>query len=180
MTVPGFTQIFYLNPQNLQIWQFVTSIFLHGSLMHIFFNAYSLFLFGPLLERKMGQKNFLIIFFLSGIAGNVLYELTTVAGIIAPIPSLGASGAIFGILGALVVAEPALVLLLFGIIPMKIRDAAILWFVLEFFGSFNTSSGIASAAHLGGLVVGYALAKYWLKPKQETDKYQWMQYRGQY
>ena len=181
--IPGYTEIFYLNPQNLQIWQFVTSIFLHGGLMHIIFNSYVLFAFGPFLENRLGKNNFLALFFLSGIAGNILYYLTTLVGIIPPIPALGASGAIFGIFGGLVITDPNMRLLIFGIIPLKIRDAAFLWFILEFFGAFNASSGIASAAHVGGLVVGYLLTRFYFKPKihrAQQDRYACRRYQKEY
>lgn len=178
--IPGYTQIFYLNPASLQLFQFVTSIFLHGGLMHLLFNSYALFAFGPVLENRLGKNNFLALFFLSGIFGNLLYYITTVIGIIPPIPALGASGAIFGIFGGLVITDPNMRLLIFGIIPLKIRDAAIMWFVLEFFGTFNAASGIASAAHLGGLVIGYIFTKFYFKPKIYHDMYSWRRYQKEY
>lgn len=162
--IPSFTEIFIFDPNNLQIWQFVSSIFLHGGVMHIFLNGYALLMFGSILERKIGSDEFLKIFFAAGLAGNFLYWATILAGIIPPIPALGASGAVFGIMGALAILEPRLQLLLFGIIPLNIRHATVLWIVLELFGSFNPASGIASAAHLGGLFVGLAMGK-WLEKK---------------
>ena len=180
--IGGYTQAFYLDPNNLQIWQFVTSMFLHGGVMHILFNSYALFAFGPLLERRLGSTNFLILYFLCGILGNVLYYLTILFGIAMPIPALGASGAIFGIFGGLVITDPKLTLLIFGIIPMNIRYVAILWFALEFIGAFDSSSGVASAAHLGGLVAGYLLVKYYFKRKTYTviDPYSWKRYQDRY
>ncbi|MFH0927802.1 MAG: rhomboid family intramembrane serine protease [Candidatus Micrarchaeota archaeon] len=178
--IPGYTELFYLDSAHVQIWQFVTSIFLHGGLTHIIFNSYALFLFGTILEARLGQKNYLILFFIAGIAGNILYYATTLVGIIPPLPALGASGAIFGIFGALVVTDPNLRLLLFFIIPLKIRDAAILWFILEFFGAFNAGSGVASAAHLGGMVVGYLIAKMYYKPRMSHEMYDWRMYQKNY
>ncbi|MCX8163279.1 MAG: rhomboid family intramembrane serine protease [Candidatus Micrarchaeota archaeon] len=157
--IPNFTKIFMLVPTNLQPWQLVSSIFLHGGFLHLFLNLYALYFFGQYLETIIGTKRFLLIFFLSGIAGNLLYLFTIYLNIIPPVPALGASGAIYGILGALAVLSPNLTILLFGLIPLKMREAAILWFVLEFIGSFDISSGVGSAAHLGGLVVGYLIAK---------------------
>jgi membrane associated rhomboid family serine protease len=155
----SFIYLFFLNPASLQIWQLISSIFLHAGLMHLFLNCYALVAFGSFLEQKVGTRLFLIIFFLAGIFGNLLYLFTIYIGIIPPIPALGASGAIYGILGALALISPNLVILLFGFIPIKIKDAAILWVIIEFIGSFNASSGIGSAAHLGGLIVGYLIAK---------------------
>ena len=178
--IPQYTEMFYLNPLDLQFFQLITSIFLHGGAMHLLFNSYALFAFGPVLESRIGRNNFLALFFGAGIAGNLLYYFTIVLGIIPPIPALGASGAIFGIFGGLVITDPNMRLLIFGIIPMKIRDMAILFFVLEFFGTFNSASGIASAAHLGGLVVGYLAVKFYFKPKMQHDMYSWRQYQRKY
>jgi len=180
MIAPGYTEMFYLDPSNLRIWQFVTSIFLHGGLMHLVFNSYALFAFGPMLESRLGRNNFLALFFAAGLFGNALYYLTILLGIIPPIAALGASGAIFGIFGGLVITDPEMRLLIFGIFPLKIRDAAIMWFALEFIGAFNPGSGIASAAHLGGLVVGYLFTKYYFKPKIQHDRYSWRNYQDRY
>jgi rhomboid protease GluP len=77
-----------------QLWRLVTPVFLHGSFLHIAFNMYALFVFGPGLERQYGHGRFLALYFLSGFAGNVFSFLFS------PAPSLGASTAIFGLLGA--------------------------------------------------------------------------------
>jgi len=161
MAVPWFTNAFIFDPSVAfsQPWRFITSIFLHGSAMHIFWNGYALFMFGSILERVVSKIQFLTLFFVSGIVGSLLYYLTIVFGLIPPIPALGASGAIYGILGALAILTPNLTLFFF-FFPLRIKDAAILWVVLEFLGSFNASSGIASAAHLGGLVFGLLYGKY--------------------
>ena len=158
-----FIFLFVLNPTDLKIWQLISSIFLHGSFLHLFLNCYALYFFGEVLEQRIGQRKFLEIFFLSGIFGNLLYLFTIYINIIPPIPALGASGAIYGIFGALVIFAPELRLLVFGFIPLKIKEAAVLWFILELIGTFDITSGIASAAHLGGLVVGYLLARHYEK-----------------
>ncbi|MEM4137427.1 MAG: rhomboid family intramembrane serine protease [Candidatus Anstonellaceae archaeon] len=159
IVLPGFTKEFMLVPTNLKPWQLISSIFLHGGFMHLFLNLYALYFFGQYLEYQIGTKKFLFLFFSCGLAGNLLYLFTIYLNIIPPIPALGASGAIYGILGALAVLNPNLQILLFGFIPLRMKEAAILWFVMEFVGSFDVSSGIGSAAHLGGLVLGYLIAK---------------------
>jgi rhomboid protease GluP len=80
-----------------EYWRFVTPIFFHAGLMHFFFNMYALYNVGPLIERPMGHARFLMIYFFSGIAGGFASFLFN------PSPSLGASGAIFGLIGALAV-----------------------------------------------------------------------------
>jgi membrane associated rhomboid family serine protease len=159
-----------------QPWRFLTSIFLHGGLTHIFFNGYALFMFGSILETKVSKKDYLIIFFGAGLLGGILYYATYLLGIIPPIPALGASGAIYGLLGAVAVLMPDL-RIFFWFFPMKMRDAAILWFLMEFLGTFDVSSGIASAAHLGGLIFGVVYAWYLKNKAQEFYSASWT-YQG--
>ena len=162
LAVPGVTEALYFDPNNLMPWMFITSCFLHGGIMHIFFNSIAILMFGNYLERELGKRDFILLFLAAGIAGNLLYYITILLGIIPPIPSLGASGGVFGILGALAVLRPDVRVLLF-FIPVSIRQAAALWFVLELVGSFNPYSGIASAAHLGGLVLGLVVGWHYKK-----------------
>lgn len=168
---PAITTTFMFDPVHLQPWMFVTSMFLHASLLHIFFNAYALWMFGPILERKLGFYKFMALFFAGGIAGSLGYYATILAGIAPASPALGASGAIYAVLGAMAVLTPELVVLLFGIVPLTMRQAAVLWVVLEVAGTFNTGSGIASAAHLGGLFLGFM----WGKWEVEKVKAEWRQ-----
>jgi len=169
LVIPGFTEAFWFNPDTAltKPWTFVTSIFLHGGLTHLFFNGYALFLFGSILESRVTKKQYLTIFFVGGIIGSLLYYISILLGIGLPIPALGASGAIFAVLGAVAVLIPNLRIFFF-FIPMKMRTAAILWFVVEFLGTFNTGSGIASAAHLGGLIFGVLYATYLLRQRAEV------------
>lgn len=173
---PPLTHMFYFDPAKIaaEPWLLITSIFLHGGMMHLFFNGWALLLFGPQLERRTGSGEFLKIFFASGIVGSILYWLTILIGIIPPIPALGASGAIFGVMGALAVFAPDLRILIW-FFPMKMREAIVLWFVLEFLGTFDVGSGVASAAHLGGLVFGYLYAK-WVKERMERWYNPWGDY----
>ncbi len=160
MAIPGFTDAFIFDPTTAlaKPYTILTTMFLHASFSHIFFNLLALIMFGPIVESRVGAKAFLIIYFLSGIVGGVLYWLTIIAGIIPPLPALGASGAIYGILAAAAVFFPQLVVYVW-FIPMRMRTALVVWFLMEFFGVFDVGSGIASAAHLGGLIVGYLYAK---------------------
>jgi len=158
--IPGFTEAFIFDPALAlsQPWRFITSMFLHGDFTHIFFNMLALLMFGPILESRVGTKKFLMFFFIGGIVGSLLYYLTIIVGIAPPVPALGASGGIYTILGALAVLTPDLVVYLW-FVPMRMSMAAIVWVILEFLGTFNPYSGIASAAHLGGLIFGWLYAK---------------------
>lgn len=171
--LPGFTAALIFNPALAlsEPWRFVTSIFLHGGVDHIFFNLFAMLMFAPILESRIGTRNFAIIFFAGGIIGSVLYYLTILVGIAPPVPALGASGAIYAILGALAVIAPDMVVFVM-FIPLKMRQAAVLWVVIEFLGTFNTMSGIASAAHLGGLILGLAYAQFFLRrPYEQIEFY---------
>tara|TARA_Y100000034_G_scaffold80413_1_gene96472 strand:+ start:2469 stop:3110 length:642 start_codon:yes stop_codon:yes gene_type:complete len=156
--IPGFTDIFVLNDRasNGEVWRFVSSIFLHGSLSHLMFNMFALLFFGFSLERLIGSRRFLMVFFVSGILANVVavnfYD-----------SSLGASGAIYGVLGALTIIRPMMMVWAFGfIVPMFI--ASFLWIgadVLRLYGAFGVSN-VGSIAHLSGIVVGFLMGVYYL------------------
>ncbi len=172
LAMPPLTGAFIFDPALAlsQPWRFVTSMFLHADMTHIFFNGFALLMFGPLLERKVSTRDFLMIYFGAGLLGGLLYYATYLAGIIPAIPALGASGAIYGILGACALLFPDVRIFFMGIIPMSMRTAAVAWFVMEFLGTFNMDSGVASAAHLGGLIFGLACA-WCLKGRKEEHSF---------
>ncbi len=138
-------------------WTFVTSIFLHANFAHLFFNMFALFMFGIALESRIGSKNFIILFFLSGIIGSIGYMITASNPLI---PAIGMSGAVYGILGALAILTPFMIVWVMGMAPMPMIVAAIFWIVLEVFGVFAPRGNIASAAHLGGIFVGIVYGIY--------------------
>ncbi len=148
ISISGFTEIFVLNQSAIsgyQIWRFVTAIFLHGSVMHLAYNLFALFFFGIALEKLIGSRKFLIVFFGSGIIANIIS--VNFYG-----SSLGASGAIMGIIGALTIIKPLMMVWAFGLIlPMFI--AAILWVVGDILGIFMPSN-VGNIAHLSGIGVG--------------------------
>ena len=137
-------------------WLLVTSIFLHGSFQHLFFNMFALGLFGFIVENIIGSKKFIQIYFLSGIVASVG------AAIFYP-ASLGASGAIYGIMGTLTVLRPKMRIWIMGFFPMPMYMAAIVWAGMDLLGMF-APSGTANAAHLFGLGAGI-LAGFLLKGK---------------
>lgn len=159
-------------------WRFFTSMFIHASLEHIFFNALALFMFGAVLEHKVSVKDYLIIYLGAGLVGGFLYYLTIftpwapmcsdASGQAIFCSALGASAAIYGVMGAVAVLMPDLRVFVF-FFPLSARQAVVVWFLLEFFGFFNTTSGIASAAHLGGLFFGIAYA--WMLKRSTPPMY---------
>ena len=156
--IPGFTETFVLNDSavfGFQIWRFVTSIFLHGSMIHLIYNLFALLLFGFILEKLIGSKKFLFVFFASGIVANIIAVNFYSS-------SLGASGAIYGILGVIVIIRPMMMVWAFGLMmPMFI--AGILWVVGDVMGVFGFGKeGVGRIAHLGG-IVGGLLFGLWLR-----------------
>lgn len=150
--LPGFIQNFSLIPSKLtqKPWMIFTSIFLHANFVHLFYNMLALFFFGTYLESIVSKKTYLKIYFLSGIFGNILYILTTPNP---NIPALGASGAVYGVIGALASLRPYAIVYIF-FIPTPLIVAAIFWTIGSIVGMLVPSS-IAHAAHLGGILVGF-------------------------
>ena len=148
--IPGFTEMFVLNSKALsgEVWRFVSAIFLHSSITHLIYNLFALLLFGGLLEKLIGSKRFLVLFFLSGIIANLVSVWFYPS-------SLGVSGAVYGILGALAVLKPMMMVWAFGLIlPMFL--AAILWIIGGVIGMFIPSN-TGHIAHLSGIGVGIIL-----------------------
>ncbi len=127
-----------------QPWIFLTSIFLHADLMHLLYNMFALALFGAILEKIVGNKRFLAIFFVAGVFASAAAFFFYPA-------SLGASGAIFGILGTLAILRPKMTVWLY--VPMPMIIAIFVWAAIDLLGFFYPS-GIANAAHLTGLAIG--------------------------
>ena len=173
--IKGFTGTFVLVPATVlsQPWTLITSMFLHApeNFFHLFFNGFALYMFGPFLEQMIGSRRFLAVYFGSGLVGGLAYVASAYAGFL-PLatPALGASGAIFGILGAVAVLRPDLQILMMGIIPMSMRQAAVFWVLLGLFDTVNVYGGVAGAAHLGGMAIGLLGGFYFLKhPVRHPD-----------
>ena len=177
--------LFYPTSQFFHWWQPVTHMFMHGGFWHLFFNMYTLFIFGSVLERVWGTQKFLIFYFVTGIGAAAIHTgvewiqmqtwLTQAAEgsmaaqsaihVLKLTPTVGASGAIYGVLMGYAMLYPDSVLtLIFPPISMKAK-----WFVLIFAaielltGVTGTGGGIAHFAHLGGLIFGFLLIWYWKK-----------------
>lgn len=146
------------------IWQFITYMFLHADLWHISVNMFVLFMFGPVMEEYLGEKRFLILYFISGIGSALMYIILTQEP---DVLMLGASGAVFGVLAAFAVAFPKERLILFPIpVPIRAIYLIILLAVAEFtMGIFGVERGIANFGHFGGIITGILLVLYW-KHKQ--------------
>lgn len=150
-------------------WQILTSIFLHTSFEHYFVNMIVLLFFGSELERRVGSKLFLRIFLFSGLAGNIAYlAFAYSTGHLHP--ALGASGAIFGVMGTLAIIAPEIRVLLFFLIPMSIRMTILLFAAWDLFMlPYSMQTGVAHIAHLAGLFIGL----YYGKKLRIVRRYGW-------
>lgn len=155
----GFSVIDYLalTPINVLYmpWQIVTSIFVHADFWHLFINMFVLFFFGTELERRLGGRKYLAVFFASGIAGSLAYIAYAI--FTNPfIPAMGASAAIFGVMGALAIIAPETRVIIFPIpIPVSIKVAILIFAIYDLLLlPFTYSTGVAHISHLSGLVVG--------------------------
>jgi len=177
--------LFYIDSPLFKPYQLVTHIFMHGSFIHLFFNMYSLVIFGIVLEQVWGSQKFFLYYMVTGLGAAALhllvmyieagsYQNAAMAGsaiaaqhleILRLTPTVGASGAVYGVLLAYGMLFPNNVLqLLFPPIALKAK-----WFVMIFgaielwMGLSNSGGNIAHFAHLGGMLFGYLLILYWKK-----------------
>ncbi len=146
-------------------WQFITHMFMHGNFAHIFFNMWSLFVFGPLLERLWGSKKFLIFYFVCGLGAALCHELVLMTQPLSNIPTVGASGAIYGLLLGFGMLYPNYVLtLVFPPVSLKAKWFVIIFAAIELVtGVLGTRDGVAHFAHLGGMLFGLILILIWKK-----------------
>lgn len=159
MRVPGFAP-----------WQLVTYGFLHGGLGHVFFNMFALYMFGLPVERLWGTRRFIIYYFVCLVgAGIVQLTVTALTGQV--YPTIGASGAVFGLLLAFGMMYPnATIMLLIPPVPMKAKYFVVGYGLLTlFFGVTGTMSGVAHFAHLGGMLFGFGLILWWSRRPARRD-----------
>ncbi|MGB3463395.1 rhomboid family intramembrane serine protease [Rhodanobacter lindaniclasticus] len=155
-------------------WQLVTYAFMHGGLPHIAFNMFALFMFGGTIERTFGARNFIVYYFVCAIVAAIAQLL--VLHYFSPekfFPTLGASGAIFGLLLAFGMLYPhEKMMLIFLPVPIPAWIFVIGYAAVELvLGVTGTQAGVAHFAHLGGMVGGIVLIQYWrgrlpIKPKR--------------
>lgn len=171
--------MFYPASPFFKPWQILTHMFMHGRFWHIFFNMYSLLMFGSILERSLGPKKFLIFYFVTGLGAVALH--TGVEWMQARVfiangdvdayqrllvtTTLGASGAIYGVLIGFAMLYPqARLTLIFPPIPMTAKWLVIIFAAIELFSGINgIQESVAHFAHLGGMLFGWLLIRWWRK-----------------
>ena len=142
-------------------WQVLTYAFLHGSMLHLFFNMLGLWMFGSELERLWGDKRYLQ-FLLAGVLAAAAAQLLITWMTNSPVPTVGASGGLFALLLAFGMLFPNRIIMpLFPPIPMKAKTFVMVFGGLELLMGIAGSSGVAHFAHLGGMVGGFLMIRYW-------------------
>ena len=166
----GFTNSFALIPVNAlggSYWQFLTYMFLHDNPMHIGLNMFVLLIFGISVERALGMRRYLFLYFVSGIGSAILHILLTG---ISDILLLGASGAVFGVLTAFAFLYPDAKLIIIPIpYPISAKYIVLGFVALSLFLGFTNILGdnIAYFGHLGGIMTGVILMSYWKYVKKQ-------------
>lgn len=184
----------FFKASDFHLYQLVSYMFMHGSFAHIFFNMFALWMFGGTLEYAFGPKRFLIYYFVCGIGAALIQEgvqyvdfLTTLSHYqtvntgTAVIPmeeylnmlnTVGASGAIYGILLAFGVLFPNQSLFIFPLpFPIKAKYFIMVYIVLELVLGITGGDGVAHFAHLGGMLFGFLLILFWRRKKKYNGTY---------
>lgn len=171
--------LFYPTSPFFHWWQVVTHMFMHGGFWHIFFNMYTLLMFGIVLERALGTKRFLIFYFVTGLGAAALHtgvewiqDQVFIANgahiahqILMNTPTLGASGAIYGVLIGYAMCYPnSRLTLLFPPVTLTAKWFVIIFAIIELgTGVSGIQDGVAHFAHLGGMLFGWLLIRWWRK-----------------
>lgn len=184
--------MFYPTSQYFHSWQILTHMFMHGGFWHILFNMYTLWMFGSVLERMIGEKKFLIFYFVCGLGAVALHtgvEYLQAQGYMAAMaegsasaaqsyamlkmtPTLGASGAIYGvIIGYAMLFPESRLTLLFPPVTLSAKWMVIIFAAAELlFGITGTAVSVAHFAHLGGMLFGWLLIRYWRRKGTLFDR----------
>lgn len=140
------------------IWQLVTYLFLHSlgfPFFHLIFNMLALWMFGQAVEQTWGTRRFVRYYFVCGIGAGICVVIANLLFGNPRQPTIGASGAIYGVLLAFGMLFPDQTVLMNFLFPIKAKYLVMIYGAIAFFGSFQTQSPVSSLAHLGGMIFGY-------------------------
>lgn len=156
-------------------WQIITHMFMHGGFSHILFNMFGVYMFGSKLEQMWGAKRYLNFYIITGLGAALIHTLVQDYEITKGLvninqPTVGASGALFGVLVAFAMYWPNTELyLMFIPVAIKAKYAVIGYAAFELFaGIGGFQAGIAHFAHLGGALFGFLLVTYWNRTNRKT------------
>lgn len=181
--------LFYPTSPLFHSWQIVTHMFMHGGFWHILFNMYTLWMFGSVLERMIGERKYLIFYFVCGLGAVALHlgveylqaQTWLASGSAGALqsyadlqrtPTVGASGAIYGvIIGYAMLFPESRLTLLFPPVTLSAKWMVIIFAAIELLtGVTGTAANVAHFAHLGGMLFGWLLITYWKKKGTLFDR----------
>ena len=173
----------YIGASDFRPYQFITYMFMHGNFAHLFFNMFALWMFGNSIENVWGPKRFLIFYFVCGIGAGLTQELVQyiqlsdivehyqyvnlgnrsipVDDYLNMLTTVGASGAVYGILLAFGMMWPNSRIYIYFAIPIKAKWFVIIYGLIELFSGFSSVDNVAHFAHVGGMLFGFLLIMYW-------------------
>ena len=176
----GTFGLFYPSSPYFHWWQVITHMFMHGGFWHIFFNMYTLFIFGVVVERILGSKKFLVFYFICGLGAAGLQIATQYIemqaflnsasqsalrsiALLKSTPTVGASGAIYGVLmGYAMLFPESRMTLIFPPVTLSAKWMVVIFAAIELFtGIVGWVDGVAHFAHLGGMLIGWLMIRWW-------------------
>ncbi len=190
----GILGLHFFKAEDFHFYQLITYMFMHGNLSHIFFNMFALWMFGYTLENHWGSKRFLLYYFVTGIGAGIVQEIvwyiqlhdiiasgyemvsygvgTTsvpVAEFLNHFITIGASGAVYGILLAFGMMYPNSYIYIYFLFPIKAKWFVLLYGLLELGAGLLSSDNVAHFAHLGGMIFGIFLILYWRRQEKKKQ-----------
>ena len=195
--ITEYLALHHWSSDKFKVWQIVTHLFMHGGnindpdggFLHLFSNMFALWMFGAVLENVWGPKRFLIFYFVTGLGAAAVhmgvnaYQIYEISGSLNPIglpdlvidkisrymgPTVGASGAVYGILIAFGMLFPNTLLYIYFLLPIKAKYVVIILIGMQLYLGFidSPTDNVAHFAHLGGALFGFLLIKYWGRNKR--------------
>lgn len=168
----NFNALHPIGYSGFAIYQYITYMFMHGGWWHLFFNMWSLMIFGNAVEQQIGTKRFWIYYLLCGVGAALVNQLITWMGIINPAQLVGASGAIYGVMAAAAFFFPNAKLFIIPIpFPIKLKYLVGFYTLVEMYMGITSIDGVAHFAHLGGILVGAIILFIWkMQEKQRGQR----------
>ena len=145
--------------RTFMVWQVFTYMFVHFGLLHLLFNMLALWMFGLPIEQSWGTRRFLKFYFQCGVVAGLCVLIANMLIGDWATPTLGASGAVFGLLVAFGILFPDTMLLMFFLFPMKAKYAVMIYVAVEIVVTFGPNTGVSTVAHLGGAAFAYVYLK---------------------
>lgn len=155
-----------------RIWQPLSYMFMHAGLDHIFFNMFALWMFGYVLENYWGTKRFVAYYLVCGIGAAITHMAMSLLFKMPLVPTVGASGAVYGILLAFGMMFPNERIYLYFLMPIKAKWFVIGYAAIELFEGFFRADNVAHFAHLGGMLFGLILILLWRRRNRNDNPYQ--------